>query len=100
MISKMAGRKNPAPLSFLILVSLGLAFCAGAFPAAAQENQPDQSGQVQGTGTPADSQVQGPSDSSAQQPPDEQPQEQRSAQTEGQPNQAESAGVPVPWTWP
>jgi hypothetical protein len=53
--------------------------CAGALPAA-QQNQPDQSGEVQGSVAPRDSQAQGQPDSPAQQQPD--------AQAQGQPNQA------------
>ncbi len=80
MISKMAGKKNRVSSMLLIIAGSGLALCAGAWPVAAQQNQPDQPGEVQDTvGQPA-SQVQGQPDTPAQQQPD--------AQAEGQPNQA------------
>ena len=77
MISKMAGKKSWALLKSLTIVGLGLAFCASALPAAAQQNQP---GEVQATGASQDSQGQGQPDSLPQQQPD--------AQSQGQPNQA------------
>jgi hypothetical protein len=80
MIPKLASRKGWAPLKSLTIVGLGLALCVGAFPAAAQQNQPDQSGEVQATTAPPDSQAQGQPDSPAQPQPD--------AQAQGQPGQA------------
>jgi hypothetical protein len=80
MIPKWAGRKGWAPLKSLTIVGLGLAFCVGAFPAAAQQNQPDQPGEAQASVAPPDSQAQGQPDSAAQQHPD--------AQAQGQPSQA------------
>lgn len=72
MIGKMAAKKSCALLNSVVIVSLGLAVCAGALPAAAQQNQPDQLGQVQAAGADPGSQAQGQSD----------------AQPQGQPNQA------------
>jgi hypothetical protein len=80
MNPKIASTKSWTLLNSLIIVALGLMLCAGALPAAAQQNQPDQPGEVQGAAVPQDSQPQGQPDSPAQQPPD--------AQAQGQPNQA------------
>ncbi len=80
MIHSMAAKKSRALLNSMILAGLGLAVGAGAWPAAAQQNQPDQAGQVQDAATPPDSLPQGQSEA--------QPQAQPQAQTEGQPNQA------------
>jgi hypothetical protein len=77
MIPKMARKKGWALLNSLIILGLGLAFCAGALPAAAQQDQPDQPGEIQGTVAPPDSQAQGQPGSPAQQQPDAQPQGQR-----------------------
>ncbi len=88
MISKMAGKKSRVQLKSLILVGLGLALCVGARPAAAQQNQPDQPGQVQATVGQPDSQAQAQPDSPAQQQPDTQAQGQPEPQAQGQPNQA------------
>ena len=77
MILKMAEKKNRALLKFLTMVGLGLAFCAGALPASAQQNQP---GEVQATGAPQDSQGQGQPDSPPQQQPDSQFQGQPDSQ--------------------
>jgi hypothetical protein len=85
MILKMTDKKNRALLKFLTMVGLGLAFCAGALPASAQQNQP---GEVQATGAPQDSQGQGQPDSPPQQQPDSQFQGQPDPQAQGQPNQA------------
>jgi len=79
MIPKMAGKNRWALSNFVIIAGLGLAFCAGTLPAAAQQNQPDQPGEVQGTVAQPDSQAQGQ--------PDSFPQQQPEAQTQGQPNQ-------------
>lgn len=87
MIPKMAGKKSWVLLNSMIIAGLGLALCAGALPAAAQQNQPDQPGEVQTTVAPPDSQAQGHPDSPAQQQPDAQPQGQPDAQAQGQPNQ-------------
>jgi hypothetical protein len=84
MIPKMAGIKNWALWKSLTIAGLGLAFCIGALPAAAQQNQP---GDVKTT-APQDSQVQGQPDSPAQQQPDAQAQGQPDPQAQGQPNQA------------
>jgi len=88
MISKIAGKKSRVLLKSLILAGLGLALCAGARPAAAQQNQPDQPGQVQATVGQPDSQAQAQPDSPAQQQPDTQAQGQPEPQAQGQPNQA------------
>src|ERR1700676_3878479 len=80
MNPKMASKKNWILLNPLIIVGLGLVLCAGDLPAAAQQNQPDQPGEVQGSVAPPDSQAQGAPDSPAQQQPD--------VQARGQPNQA------------
>jgi hypothetical protein len=77
MIPKMARKKNWVLSKSLILAGLGLAFCAGALPASAQQNQP---GDIQGAVAPQDSQSQGQ--------PDSQPQGQPDAQAQGQPSQA------------
>ena len=87
MIPKIAGKKNRLQVKSLALVGLGLAFCVGAWPAAAQQNQPDQPGEVQAPVTTPDSQAQAPTDSPAQQPQDAQPQAQPSSQVQGQPDQ-------------
>src|SRR6202166_4602251 len=79
MNPKLASKKDWILLNSLIIVGLGLVLCAGAIHAAAQQNQPDQPGEVQGSMAPQDSQAQGQSDSPAQQQPD--------AQAQGQPNQ-------------
>ena len=70
MNPKIASTKSWTLLNSLIIVALGLMLCAGALPAAAQQNQPDQPGEVQGAAVPQDSQPQGQPDSPAQQPPD------------------------------
>jgi hypothetical protein len=80
MIPKLASEKSWPLFNFMIVVGLGLALWAGALPAAAQQNQPDQPGEVQATEAPLDSQAQGQPDSPAQQQPD--------VQAQGQPNQA------------
>jgi hypothetical protein len=77
MIPKMASKKSWTLLKFLATVGLGLAFCTGVLPAAAQQNQP---GEVQATGAPQDSQGQGQTDFPTRQQPD--------AQFQGQANQA------------
>ncbi len=77
MILKIADKKKWPLMKSLTIVGLGLVFCAGALPAAAQQNQPDE---VQGNVAPPDSQPQGQRDSSAPQQPD--------AQAQGQSNQA------------
>ncbi len=77
MIPKMAGKKGWVLLKSLTTAGLGLAFCVGALPAYAQQNQP---GEAPATVASPDSQSQGQPDSPAQQQPDAQPQ--------GQPNQA------------
>ena len=73
MIAQMAGNKHRIVFKFLMLASLGLAFGAGAWPAAAQQNQPDQPGEVQAPAAPQDSQAQGQPDTPSQQQPDAQP---------------------------
>jgi hypothetical protein len=85
MILKMAGSKNWVLLKSLTIVGWGLAFCVGALPAAAQQNQ---AGEAQATVASPDSQAQGQPDSSAQQQPDAQQQGQPETQPAGQPNQA------------
>ncbi len=93
MIPKTTGKKNWTPLYSLILVGLGLAFCAGALPAAAQQNQPDQPGQVQTPAAPLEPQSPGQPGSPAQPQPDAQPQGQPDAQWQGQPD-AQAQGQP------
>jgi hypothetical protein len=88
MIPKIAGKNNRIQLKSLILAGLGLVFCAGAWPAAAQQKPPDQPGEVQAPATTPDSQGQTPPDSSAPQQPDAQQQGQPVPQAQGQPNQA------------
>jgi len=87
MISKLAGKKARALFNSLILVGLGLALCTYTLPAGAQENQPDQSGQVQATAPPQDSQPQMQPDST----PQSQPQQQPDAQPQGQPERQPDA---------
>lgn len=84
MIPKMAGLRTWPFLKFLTIIGLGFAFCAGALPAAAQQNQTDDS---QAAAAPRDSQAQGqPDDSSQQQPNIEpQPQDQPYSQPQAQP---------------
>src|SRR6266852_1540395 len=77
MISKIAYKKDWPVMKSLTIVGLGLIFCAAAFPAVAQQNQP---GEVQSTVGPPDSQTQGQ--------PDSQPQGQPDVQAQGQSNQA------------
>ena len=79
MILKVTGKNNWIPLKYLPILGLGLAFCVGALPAAAQQNQPDQPGEVQGNVAPPDSRDQGHSYGPSQQQPD--------PQAQGQPNQ-------------
>jgi hypothetical protein len=88
MIFRMAGKKNQVHLKPLIIAGLELLLSAGAWPAAAQQNQPDQPGEVQAPATPPDSQAQAPPDSPAQQQPDTQAQGQPEPQAQSQPNQA------------
>jgi hypothetical protein len=88
MIPKIVGKKSRVQLKSLILLGLGLAFCAGAWPAAAQQNRPDQPGEVQVPAPAPDSQAQTPPDSTAAQQPDAQPQGQPVPEAPGQPNQA------------
>ena len=76
MILKIADKKKWPLMKSLTIVGLGLVFCAGALPAAAQQNQPDE---VQGNVAPPDSQPR-QRDSSAPQQPD--------TQAQGQSNQA------------
>jgi len=59
MISKLVAKKSWALLNSLILVGLGLGVFAGAFPAAGQQNHPDQPDQVLAVGAAQDSQPQG-----------------------------------------
>jgi hypothetical protein len=84
MILKMASNKNWTLLKSLIIVGLGLVFCACSLLARAQQSQPDE---VQGTVVPPDSQAQGP-DAPSQQQRNAQPQGQPDPQAQGQPNQA------------
>src|ERR1700687_875836 len=77
MIFTMAGKRNLALLKSFIIIGLVLAFCVGALPAYAQQNQP---GEVQSAVAPPDSQAPGQPESPAQQLPD--------GQAQGQPNQA------------
>ncbi len=88
MISKMADMKDWASLRSLIMVGLGLALFASAFPAAAQQNEPDQPGEVQAPAAPPEPQSPGQPGSPAQPQPDAQWQGQPDAQAQGQPNQA------------
>ncbi|HYL93647.1 MAG TPA: hypothetical protein VEW69_10895 [Alphaproteobacteria bacterium] len=76
MIHSMAAKKSRMLLSSMVLAGLGLAVSAGAWPAAAQQNPPDQASQVQDAAAPPDSLPQGQLEVQAQ------------AQTQGQPNQA------------
>jgi hypothetical protein len=85
MIRKVAGKNDWVLLKLVIILSLGLAFCAGALPAAAQQNQ---HGQVQSTVGQPDSQTQGQPDSPAQQQPNAQAQGQPDPQSLAQANQA------------
>ena len=82
MILNMPGKKNWVLWRSLTIAGLGMLFCAGAFPAAAQQdrNQPNQPGEVQGSVAPPDSQSQG-------QPGSYGMQEQSDAQAQGQSNQ-------------
>lgn len=79
MTPRLALKKNWVLLKSLALAGLVAAFCAGTLPAAAQQNQPDQPGEVQ-AGAPPESQGQGQPDSQSQRQPD--------AQAQGQSNQA------------
>jgi len=88
MIFKMAGKKCRVQLKSLILAGLGLAFCVSAWPAAAQQNQPDQPSEVQAPAGQPDSQEQGQPDSPEHQQPGAQPQDQSVPQVQGQANQA------------
>ncbi len=98
MIPKITDKKIWTPFRSLIIVGLGLAFCAGAFPAAAQQTQPDQPAEVQAPAAPQEPQSPAQPASPAQpqevvQPQtqgqsDAQPQGQPDAQAQGQPNQA------------
>jgi hypothetical protein len=87
MISNIAGKNSLVRLKSLMTLSLGLAFCAGAWPAAAQQNQPDLPGEIQTPTTSPDSQGPAPTDSPARQQPDAQPQGQPVPQAQGQPDQ-------------
>jgi hypothetical protein len=80
MLANMTGKKHRIVFKSLILASLGLAFGAGAWPAAAPQNQPDQPGEVQAPVAPQDSQAQGQPDTPSQQQP--------GAPAQEQPNQA------------
>jgi hypothetical protein len=71
----------------LTIVSLGLAFSLGAWPASAQQNQ-DPADEGQGTVARPDSRTRGQQEIPAQQQPDVPPQAQPDAQAQGQPNQA------------
>jgi len=88
MIPKMADNKNWSLLRFLMMLTLGLASFVGTFPAAAQQNQPDQPREVQGNVPPPDSQTQGQAGAPAEPQPATQPQGQPDAQAQGQPSQA------------
>jgi hypothetical protein len=72
MIPKMAAKKDWIWMKSLTMAGLGLALCAGALPAAAQQNQSDQPGEIQTAVAPPDTRAQG----------------QPEAQSQGQPNQA------------
>jgi hypothetical protein len=80
MIPKITAKKNWASSKFLMMAVFGLAFSVGMLPALAQQNQPDQPGEVQGNVAPPDSQNQGQPDYSPQQT-------QPDVQGQGQPNQ-------------
>ena len=86
MIPKMARAKNRNPSNSLIIIGLALATCAGACPAFAQQNPPEDAAPAV---TAPDSQAQGqPAPPEQQQPPDAQPQGQPDSQTQAQPSQA------------
>jgi hypothetical protein len=85
MIPKLAGKKIWVLFKSLTIAGLGLAFCTGAFPASAQQNQP---GEAPATVTSPEAQAQGQPDSPAQQQPDAQQQVQPDTQPTGQPNPA------------
>jgi hypothetical protein len=91
MASISAGKRGSALLNPLMTLGLGLALCVGASPAAARQNQPDQSGQTQASEPAQNSQPQNQPDAAPQsqptQQPDAQPQEPSETQAQGQPNQ-------------
>jgi hypothetical protein len=72
----------------LVMLGLGLVSCVGAWPAAAQQSQPDQPSEVQANTPPSDSQPQGQPEAAPQQQLPAQPQGQQDQQAQGQPNQA------------
>ena len=84
MNSRVAIKKNWAVLKPLTILGLGLAFCAGAWPVSAQQNQADES---QDTVAQPDSRTREQQEFPAQQQPDVPPQGQTDTQAQGQPNQ-------------
>jgi hypothetical protein len=85
MMPQKAQKKNWQLFRYLATAVLGMALCASALPAAAQQNQPDE---IQPAAPSPDSQAQGQPDAApALQQPDAQPQGQPDAQAQGQPNQ-------------
>jgi hypothetical protein len=85
MMPQKAQKKNWQLFRYLATAGLGMALCASALPAAAQQNQPDE---IQPATPSPDSQAQGQPDAApALQQPDAQPQGQPDAQAQGQPNQ-------------
>ena len=87
MIANIAGKKNSLLLKSLTIMGLGLAFCVGALPSAAQQNGTDEHGDVQGNVAPPDSQAQEQPGGPAQQQLGPQPQGQPDTQAQGQQNQ-------------
>src|ERR1700746_2656340 len=71
MIPKMADTKHWSLSRLLMMLALGLASFVGAFPATAQQNQPDQPWEVQGNVPPPDSQNQGQPDPQAKAQPNQ-----------------------------
>jgi hypothetical protein len=84
MIRKMTGKRNWLPLKYLIILGLGLALCAWASPAVAQQNQPNG---APATAAPPDTATQGQPNSPPQPQTDAPPQGQPDQQTQAPPNQ-------------
>ncbi len=86
MIPRMARAKNQNPPKSLIIIGLALATWAGAWPAFAQQDPPENAAPAV---TAPDTQAQGqPAPPEQQQPPDAQPQGQPDSQVQAQPSQA------------
>ena len=103
MASILADKKASALWNTLMIAGFGLALCAGAPSASAQQNQPDQPTQAEGSTPSQDSQAQNQADTAPQSQPQQQmeapqPQAQPDAQAQQGPGQGQASQPVLPQT--